>query len=350
MLSALVLFVLAIGSVKGFAFTLGLTTLIDVMVVCLFTKPLMTLLARTKFFGGGHKLSGSILNTSAFRHCQARGHVGRCRQRPAAVEQRGDCVMSKLGAIGHRLYTGEVSYDFIGHRRRWYTRLGHLDRRLDHLVGVARPGLSASSSRAALTSRRRPRSLPRLSTRCGRAPQLRRSQILTSRPSAPIGNNQVRVQTRTLDPTEEVPEGPRRDRQRGRHPTRPGRVQPDRRLLGGQITERALIALAVFLVLVALVIGIYFRDAKMSAAALIALVHDLILTIGIYALVGFTVTPATLIGVLTILGYSLYDTVVVFDKVRENVRDIRRQYDEDLLRGRQPRCQSGAGPLRSTPR
>jgi preprotein translocase subunit SecD len=58
MLSALVLFVLAIGAVKGFAFTLGLTTLIDVLVVFLFTKPLMTLLARTKFFGGGHKLSG----------------------------------------------------------------------------------------------------------------------------------------------------------------------------------------------------------------------------------------------------------------------------------------------------
>jgi preprotein translocase subunit SecD len=58
LLSALVLFVLAIGSVKGFAFTLGLTTLIDVVVVFLFTKPLMTLLARTKFFGGGHRLSG----------------------------------------------------------------------------------------------------------------------------------------------------------------------------------------------------------------------------------------------------------------------------------------------------
>jgi len=101
---------------------------------------------------------------------------------------------------------------------------------------------------------------------------------------------------------------------------------------GGQITERALIALAVFLTLVAIVIWAYFRDAKMSAAALIALVHDLMLTIGIYALVGFTVTPATLIGVLTILGYSLYDTVVVFDKVRENVRDIKasttRTYSE----------------------
>ena len=70
----------------------------------------------------------------------------------------------------------------------------------------------------------------------------------------------------------------------------------------------------------------------MSAAALVALAHDLVLTIGIYALVGFTVTPATLIGILTILGYSLYDTVVVFDKVRENVRDIKssttRTYSE----------------------
>ena len=78
-----------------------------------------------------------------------------------------------------------------------------------------------------------------------------------------------------------------------------------------------------FLALVGLVIWAYFRDGKMSAAALIALGHDLVLTIGIYALVGFTVTPATLIGVLTILGYSLYDTVVVFDKVRENIRDIK---------------------------
>jgi preprotein translocase subunit SecF len=147
-----------------------------------------------------------------------------------------------------------------------------------------------------------------------------------------IGDNQVRVQTRTLDPTEEVP------KVRAAIANEVG-INPDQVAYsligaswGGQITERALIALAVFLALVALVIGIYFRDAKMSAAALVALVHDVLLTIGIYALVGFTVTPATLIGLLTILGYSLYDTVVVFDKVRENVRDIRssttRTYSE----------------------
>ena len=101
---------------------------------------------------------------------------------------------------------------------------------------------------------------------------------------------------------------------------------------GGQITDRALIALGVFLLLVTLVIWAYFRNWKMSVAALIALLHDLVLTIGIYALVGFTVTPATVIGVLTILGYSLYDTVVVFDKVRENIRDLtssaRQTYSE----------------------
>ena len=77
-------------------------------------------------------------------------------------------------------------------------------------------------------------------------------------------------------------------------------------------------SLLVFLVLVVLVIWAYFREIRMSIAAIVALLHDLLITVGIYALVGFTVTPGTVIGVLTILGYSLYDTVVVFDKVREN--------------------------------
>jgi preprotein translocase subunit SecF len=86
---------------------------------------------------------------------------------------------------------------------------------------------------------------------------------------------------------------------------------------GGEITRSALIALAVFLT-------IYFQW-QMAVAALVALVHDIIITAGIYALVGFEVTPATVIGLLTILGYSLYDTVVVFDKVKENTKGITAQ-------------------------
>ncbi|HWD03029.1 MAG TPA: protein translocase subunit SecF [Amycolatopsis sp.] len=100
---------------------------------------------------------------------------------------------------------------------------------------------------------------------------------------------------------------------------------------GGEISRQALIALAVFLVAVVLFLAIYF-DIRMAAAALVSLIHDIVVTAGVYSLVGFEVTPATVIGLLTILGFSLYDTVVVFDKVRENTRGLlgltRRTYAE----------------------
>jgi preprotein translocase subunit SecF len=100
---------------------------------------------------------------------------------------------------------------------------------------------------------------------------------------------------------------------------------------GGQITQQAIIALVVFLVLVTLFLAFYFERA-MAVAALVALVHDVTVTAGIYSIVGFEVTPSTVIGLLTILGFSLYDTVVVFDKVRENTRGLlgltRRTYGE----------------------
>lgn len=86
---------------------------------------------------------------------------------------------------------------------------------------------------------------------------------------------------------------------------------------GGQITQKALIALAVFLVLAAIYITVRY-ERYMAIAALATLVFDLVVTAGVYALVGFEVTPATVIGLLTILGFSLYDTVIVFDKVEEN--------------------------------
>lgn len=86
---------------------------------------------------------------------------------------------------------------------------------------------------------------------------------------------------------------------------------------GGQITQKALIALVVFLVLAAIYITIRY-ERFMAIAALATLGFDLVVTAGVYALVGFEVTPATVIGLLTILGFSLYDTVIVFDKVEEN--------------------------------
>ncbi len=90
---------------------------------------------------------------------------------------------------------------------------------------------------------------------------------------------------------------------------------------GSEITRRAIEALVIFLLVVALFITWRF-EWKMSAAALTALFHDLIITAGVYSIVGFQVTPATVIAILTILGYSLYDTVVVFDKITENVHEL----------------------------
>lgn len=100
---------------------------------------------------------------------------------------------------------------------------------------------------------------------------------------------------------------------------------------GGQITRKALIALAVFLVVVTIYITLRY-EKFMAAAALATLGFDLITTAGVYSFVGFEVTPATVIGLLTILGYSLYDTVIVFDKVEENTKGFehttRRTYAE----------------------
>jgi preprotein translocase subunit SecF len=100
---------------------------------------------------------------------------------------------------------------------------------------------------------------------------------------------------------------------------------------GGEISQQALIALAVFLVLVTIFLAMYF-EKWMAVAALAALVHDIVVTAGVYSIVGFEVTPATVIGLLTILGFSLYDTVVVFDKIKENTRGLlgltRRTYAE----------------------
>lgn len=94
---------------------------------------------------------------------------------------------------------------------------------------------------------------------------------------------------------------------------------------GADITTQAIRGLLVFLALAALIMAIYFRTWKMSMVAIIALLHDVIITAGIYGISGFEVTPGAVIGLLTILGYSLYDTVVVFDKIRENTSGETRR-------------------------
>lgn len=239
--------------------------------------------------------------------------------------------MSKLSNVGHKLYTGEISYNFVGHRRRWYVISAILIAVSILSIGVR--GLQwgiefeggADFQVQTAVSANTVTEFTDAVVSSG-VPDLNEATVTT------IGDNQVRVQTRTLDPVTEVPKVRAAIAEAAGVPSEQVAYSLIGASWGGQITERALIALGVFLLLVTLVIWAYFRNWKMSVAALIALLHDLVLTVGIYALVGFTVTPATVIGVLTILGYSLYDTVVVFDKVRENVRDLtssaRQTYSE----------------------
>ncbi len=106
---------------------------------------------------------------------------------------------------------------------------------------------------------------------------------------------------------------------------------------GADVSRQAIQGLAIFLALALITMALYFRTWKMSLAAIVSLVHDLIITAGVYALTGFEVTPAALIGFLTILAYSLYDTVVVFDKIKENTAEeatlTRRTFAESVNLG-----------------
>ena len=104
----------------------------------------------------------------------------------------------------------------------------------------------------------------------------------------------------------------------------------------GDVTQKMLRGVVVFLALVAGMMALYFRNLKSSLAAMGALFHDMIVTVGVYLVVGFEITPGTVIGFLTVMGYSLYDTIVVFDKVRENtaglVRQTRTTYADQVQR------------------
>lgn len=103
---------------------------------------------------------------------------------------------------------------------------------------------------------------------------------------------------------------------------------------GADITAQAIRALVVFILLAGIGMAFYFRTWKMSLAAIISMLHVIVITAGIYGIFGFEVTPAAVIGFLTILGYSLYDTVVVFDKIRENTGEdgesARRSFSESV--------------------
>ncbi len=223
--------------------------------------------------------------------------------------------MAKFSGLGGRLYRGETSVDFIGKRKIWYsfsllliiisgvtifTQGLHL--------GIEFKGGSSftvNSSNASINKAEDALSAAGID-----------SQTIIQM----IGNDKVRIQTDALTGAEQ------------------GSVESalssefnvtidsiDSQIIGPswgeEITRKAIYGLLGFLLVVMIYLAMAL-EGKMAVAAIIAVVHDVFITVGIYAVVGFEVTPATVIGFLTILGYSLYDTVVVFDKVRENTKGI----------------------------
>ena len=225
-------------------------------------------------------------------------------------------MMSALGQIGGRLYRGEVSVDFVGRRRLWYAISGLI--LVISIVAVLVRGLSFSvdfKGGAVFT-------FPSSSTSVSQVQSAVESGGVSGAIVQQVHGQQNgwQVQTKALTGPQTITLENTLSSKLGVNSENISvtTVGPS---WGSQITGKALEALIAFLIVIVLYLSIAF-EWKMAIAAFIALLHDLVIATGIYALAGFQVSPATVIGLLTILGYSLYDTVVVFDKVRENTAGL----------------------------
>jgi preprotein translocase subunit SecF len=227
-------------------------------------------------------------------------------------------MMAGLGNLGGRLYRGDVSFNFVGRQRLWYTISGVIV--LISVIALVVHGLDFSVDFTG-----------------GAVFQFADHNATSSAISAAVlaagGGSGAIIQTVGIgsDATWEVTTKTIGSGTAGNiqvalaHTLGISQSSVNVDLVGpswgSSISHKAVEALIVFLILVVLYLSIAF-EWRMAVAALTALLHDIVITVGVYALTGFQVSPATVIGLLTILGYSLYDTVVVFDKVRENTAGI----------------------------
>ncbi|MCU1544589.1 MAG: secF [Microbacteriaceae bacterium] len=231
--------------------------------------------------------------------------------------------MGGLAKFGNDLYTGARSFNFVGRRRLWYIIAavliivsvvgpavrggfvfgiefrGGSEFQVSQIKGLSDDPIENQDVASATVEDVVAGSNPRVTT---------------------VGNSGIRVQTEQLTKTDsddvavalagafDVPQ----------KQVTASFIGPS---WGADITLSAFRALIVFLVLAAIVMALYFRTWKMSVAAIVSLLHDIVITAGVYGILGFEITPSAVIGFLTILGYSLYDTVVVFDKIRENTAE-----------------------------
>jgi preprotein translocase subunit SecF len=225
--------------------------------------------------------------------------------------------MSRLGDLGGRLYRGDVSINFVGRQKIWYAISGcivlialvallvrglnfSVDFKGGSIFTVKAPNATISQVQKAVADGGGGTSTVQKAGVGSRAQFQAQTEALSTGTNEKVQNSlakelgipQSQISTTIVGPT-----------------------------WGSQISSKAIEALIAFLIVIVIYLSIAF-EWKMATAAFVALLHDILITVGVYALAGFQVSPATITGLLTILGYSLYDTVVVFDKVRENTAGL----------------------------
>ena len=241
--------------------------------------------------------------------------------------------MASFAQFGNDLYTGRRQINFIGRRRLWYAISAIL--LVVAAIGVFGRGLNfgLEFTGGAELKVRGVQNTQDYDTRAEdtvrKATGTDDNLIITK-----IGDSDIRVQTEKLGSGTAADNDKVATALAKEFGVSPRNV--DSQFIGPSwgdtVTKKSIQSLFWFLALLSVVLAVYFRTWKMALAAIIAVLHDLFFTVGIYALAGFEISPATMIGFLTILGYSIYDTVVIFDKVRENTHEAfatgQRSYDQ----------------------
>lgn len=344
---ALVLYFLAIGEVKGFAFTLGLTTVFDLVIAFLVSAPLVILASRRPTFANP-RLNGL---RSAFRASDAQGVSGGRGRRDEKGAKTGDSAATSAAkdaeqksvaaekssmSFFDKMYNGMGGFQIIPKRRKWYTLMAAM---LVVAIGaILIRGFTLGIDFQGGTRMAMPP-----------ADNVTQSQVEETFEEA-IGVRPQSAQTvgsgdsRVIEVTSERLSDEQIRQVRSAlfekfHPKNAAGEVSESAVTdstvseswGKSITQRMLLSLGVFLLIVFAYITVRL-ERDMALAAIVTILLDLAVVAGLYALIGFEVSPATVIGLLTILAFSLYDVVVVFDKVRENTAGLfgstRSTFDE----------------------
>ena len=238
--------------------------------------------------------------------------------------------MPSFSTFGNDLYTGKRSYDFVGSKKIWFL-VAAVAVALSILLPIAKGGFN-------LGIEFRGGSEFTVSNVQTTDPALGEKAVTNVVPgSVPrvtnIAGNTMRIQTDKLtdDETLKIKEGLTSSYGVTENEVTSTFVGPT---WGADVTKQALLGLVVFVLLASVLMALYFRTWKMSLSAIAGMVVTMFITAGVYSLSDFEVTPSAVIGFLTVLSYSLYDTVVVFDKIRENTVDLqastRRTFAEEV--------------------